>query len=466
MDKSAILNSNWAIMPEALKEIVSYDFSKLEDVVNSKIQEVADGGDSASTHKENLAKFMSQFEEKLYVDNSGTASIDISGPLMPNPGPMERYFLDAADSVRIAGLIRMAANSPDVKQLVMHINSPGGMVVGTPEVGNAVREFNEAGKTSYAFADTLMASAAYWIGSQATALYSTESAVVGSIGVIRPHVDATGYHEKMGLKVEVFRAGAHKVAGAMGTSLTDVQRDHIQAGVDKCHEQFKETVNTYRSVPAECMEGQTFYGKEACDLGLVDKVVKSIGSVIETAHAISEDDSMSISVDNTTGAMSNPKELNKDDDLKIEDVIAERDQLGEKVESLESSVDAKNAQISDLEGQVSELQSSATEASEKIESLEQELAEAKSAKDDLEKDFDEKVNAAAEEKAEELAESKAAKLAAQSGTEPAPVGASQGGESDDDQFASMSEAELWEHCSKIEDAEEKRKFYVQHIQVR
>jgi len=465
MDKATLLNSNWAITPEALKEIASYDFIKLDDAVRSQISTSENDGERAGSYKEQLASFMRQFEEQLYVSEGGIATLEISGPLMPNPGPAARYFMDAADSIRIAHLIQTATKSPEINQLILLINSPGGMVVGTPEIGAAVREFNAAGKTSYAFADTMMASAAYWIGSQATKLYSTSSAIIGSIGVLRPHVDASGLHDKMGLKVEVFRAGKHKVAGAMGTSLTEEQRQHIQDGVDKCHEEFRSNVTRVRKIAKEHMEGQVFYGADAMENGLIDRVISNCEPIYRAAKAISDENMSMVAVDTDTDSMKNqpsPVE-NAEDDLKIEDVVAESDELSSRIEELESSAESKDAEIAELKSKVEDLESKQEESSTKIEQLTQDRDEAISEKESLQEDFDQRVSEAAEVRAEELAEEKAAKLAADSGTDPAPVGA---GENSDENFAGMSESELWAECSKIENSDEKRAFYVKHIQSR
>jgi ClpP class serine protease len=100
-------------------------------------------------------------------------------------------------------------------------------VAGTPELAAAVASLNED-KPVYAFSSGLMASAAYWIASQARAIYATPSAQVGSIGVVQAVVDDSGALDRDGIKVEVFSVGKYKAMGAPGTSLTDDQRDLMQ----------------------------------------------------------------------------------------------------------------------------------------------------------------------------------------------------------------------------------------------
>jgi ClpP class serine protease len=102
----------------------------------------------------------------------------------------------------------------------LDIDSPGGTVAGTPELAAAVSALDQK-KPVYAFSSGLMASAAYWIASQARAIYATPSAQVGSIGVVQAVVDRSAAINAAGIKVEVFSVGKYKAMGAPGTPLTD-----------------------------------------------------------------------------------------------------------------------------------------------------------------------------------------------------------------------------------------------------
>jgi signal peptide peptidase SppA len=463
MENSTFLNSIWAITPEEFQRFASYDFSKLQDPLLIDKTNRTDSDDEPKSYRERVASFMRQFHEKIEVDESGVGTLRIEGPIMPNPDIFDRYYFNACDSVRIARLIRDAASHDEVKSLVLRINSPGGMVVGTPEVGNAIRDFNATGKISVAFADTLMASAAYWIGSQASVIATTESALVGSIGVIRPHVDATGAYEKFGIKVSIFRGGKHKVAGAMGTAMTEEQTDYIQAGVDECHAQFKATVNHHRTIAAEHMEGQVFYGADGMDKGLVDQIVAGLDGAYSATSGESLGKSMVISVDNPENAMSNPAPAPEASPekaeldsalLRVSELESENATATEQVATLTAERDSVAVERDSAQAKVTELEASLTEANTKLE-----MATA---------DFDEKVSAAAELKAIELAgplaEAKAAEIAARAGTDSAEIsGTAERNALDASEFASMSADQKWAHCASITDADQKRAFYVKHL---
>jgi signal peptide peptidase SppA len=198
----------------------------------------------------------------LSVEN-GIGVLAIDGPILRKPDVFARVFMGAADSGDIGAALREAAGRDDVKAVLLDIDSPGGTVAGTPELAAAVRSL-DAIKPVYAFSSGLMASAAYWIASQARAVYATPSAQVGSIGVVQAVLDDSAAIEAAGLKIEVFAVGKYKAMGAPGTPLTDDQRGLIRSNLEETAREFHAAVLARgRAIPAEAMEGQTFSGRQA-----------------------------------------------------------------------------------------------------------------------------------------------------------------------------------------------------------
>jgi signal peptide peptidase SppA len=202
-------------------------------------------------------------ENPLLTIEDGIGVIAIEGPILRKPDLMARVFLGATSSEEISEALREAAARPDIKAVFLNIDSPGGTVAGTPELAAAVASLDKQ-KPVYAFSSGLMASAAYWIASQARAIYATPSAQVGSIGVVQAVVDSSAAIDKAGIKVEVFSVGKYKAMGAPGTALTDDQRELIQSNLAEIAAEFHDAVlSRGRAIPAEAMEGQTFSGKQA-----------------------------------------------------------------------------------------------------------------------------------------------------------------------------------------------------------
>jgi signal peptide peptidase SppA len=202
-------------------------------------------------------------ENPLLTIEDGIGVIAIEGAILRKPDLFARVFLGATSSEEIGEALREAAGRNDIKAVFLNIDSPGGTVAGTPELAAAVASLNER-KPVYAFSSGLMCSAAYWVASQARAIYATPSAQVGSIGVVQAVIDSSAAIDKAGIKVEVFSVGKYKAMGAPGTALTDDQRELIQSNLAEIAAEFHDAVlSRGRAIPAEAMEGQTFSGKQA-----------------------------------------------------------------------------------------------------------------------------------------------------------------------------------------------------------
>lgn len=204
----------------------------------------------------------------------GIAEVPVNGPLMRNPGALEKIFLGAGDLTAIGRNVLNAARNPSVRGVLLTIDSPGGSVTGTPELADIVRSTAKL-KPVVAFTDGMAASAAYWIGSQASAIIASKSAQVGSIGVYIPWADMSKRAEMLGIKTGVVtnKEGTYKGMGYPGTSMTEAQMAHLKERADELFGMFKASVaSTRKRVPAEAMQGQTFFGYPAQAAGLIDAV--------------------------------------------------------------------------------------------------------------------------------------------------------------------------------------------------
>jgi len=209
----------------------------------------------------------------MSVLSDGVAIIPVEGTLARRPDVIELFY-GVEDTSNILDLVETAERNPEVKGALLDMDSPGGFITGGPEVADAVRRLDKT-KPVVAWSGGMMASLAYWIGSQAGSVVASRSAIVGSIGAFSAHFDYTKFLESLGIKVEIFKnsEGTFKAAGAFGTALTDEQRNHIQGRIQASFAEFKRAVTSARAgVHDEAMRGQTFSGAEAKRLGLVDRI--------------------------------------------------------------------------------------------------------------------------------------------------------------------------------------------------
>jgi signal peptide peptidase SppA len=184
----------------------------------------------------------------------------------------------ASDMGDISDAIDEMLANPAVKRIAFEIDSPGGTVVGTPELADKIASIP---LPTMSYARKLMASGAYYTGSQADYVYASPSAIVGSIGVVSVDESYEEAFKNMGIKVEVFRAGKYKAPNIAGEGYTQDMRAMEQATVEAMAEEFKQTVLRKRSMASrDDMEGQVFTGREAANKNLITGLASSFAEAL------------------------------------------------------------------------------------------------------------------------------------------------------------------------------------------
>ena len=169
-----------------------------------------------------------------------------------------------------------AVNDSNVSAIVVDVDSPGGAVAGVRELADEIYAARGK-KPMVAVANTLAASAAYWLGTAFPEFSVTDSGHVGSIGVFTMHQDVSKALEKDGVAVTLVHAGKYKVEGNPFTALDQDARDYLQAQVDSTYEEFVGAVARHRGasrkqVVSEFGEGRLVRAREAVDRGMADRI--------------------------------------------------------------------------------------------------------------------------------------------------------------------------------------------------
>lgn len=214
--------------------------------------------------------------------NGDLQIIPIVGSMVHRGGSM-----DAMSGIQsyqgIQGQIQSALDNPQVKQILLEMDSPGGSVAGAFDLKDFILEAKQK-KPIYAIAKDTMASAAYLIGSACTKVYATQTAGVGSIGVVAMHMDQTEKDKKEGLKPTFIYAGDYKVAGNPHAELEGQALSYLQESVMDSYEMFVKAVASNRGLDEKVIrdtEARVYRGEKAKELGLVDEVM-SMDSLLET----------------------------------------------------------------------------------------------------------------------------------------------------------------------------------------
>lgn len=260
-----MVQSPWAIAPEVLQEICGI-------YVSHTRREKLDVGALEARLGRPLGR-----KEAGYEVRDGVAVITIDGPISKRMNLLSQVSGGASTDLVMRDL-KDAADDKDVRSVLLQISSPGGTVDGTQELARMVRRV-DAIKPVVAVADGLMASAAYWIGSAARAVYAvSDTTQVGSIGVVATHVDVSRAEEAQGVKTTEITAGRYKRIASAYEPLSDEGRASIQDQVDYLYSVFVNDVAEHRGVSTEQVvsdmaDGRVFVGQQAVRRGLIDGIV-------------------------------------------------------------------------------------------------------------------------------------------------------------------------------------------------
>lgn len=206
---------------------------------------------------------------------NAVARIRIEGPIEQKASIWTLLFGGAALDM-IAAEFDAALADPDVKGILLEVDSPGGPVYGVPELAKRIRAARGT-KPIVATANAEAASAAYYLASQADEVVVTPSGQVGSIGVIYLHTDLTGMAEQQGVAFRIFRSQERKADVNPYESLSEEAAADIQGKVDAYDAMFVQDVARGRGVSVDKVRrdygaGRMFLAKEALKAGLVDRV--------------------------------------------------------------------------------------------------------------------------------------------------------------------------------------------------
>lgn len=204
----------------------------------------------------------------------GIAVLPARGIIVKRPTILGLFFQETATE-DLASDFQAALGDTSVHSLVLHVDSPGGVVDGTESLANLI--YGARGrKPIIAVIDGVGASAAYWLAAAADKVYITgETTEVGSIGVVATHVDVSKADEARGVKVTEIVAGKYKRVDSSHAPLSADGRAALQNAVDTLYGVFVGAVAKFRGVSEDRIAGteaRLFFGSQAVKAGLVDGI--------------------------------------------------------------------------------------------------------------------------------------------------------------------------------------------------
>ena len=198
-------------------------------------------------------------EKNLHPNN--LQSINLSGPIMEVSEVLQQ--------------IEKAQKNPDIKGVLLIVNSPGGAVAPSLEVAYAIKRLKEQ-KPIVVYAQGMFTSGGYYAGIWANKIIANPGAMVGSIGVIMQSADASELLSKIGIKSQSVQAGKYKKVGTPDRPWEDFEINELNKVIQGTYDMFTRDVADARGLDYSKRDiyanAHIFTSKQAMDVGLVDKL--------------------------------------------------------------------------------------------------------------------------------------------------------------------------------------------------
>lgn len=261
---STFLNSQWMILPDSMANIVALAQQLLDspEALNRALND-------SEAEPEMVAK-----ETGKRLENTRTVEIRGDVAVIPVTGPIFRYanmctaFCGAVSVAELATDFNSVLNNPKVKSILFEIDSPGGEASGICEFADHI--FEARGKKPMtAYVSAYGCSAAYWIASAADEIVLSDTAAVGSIGVV-----STVRKKKDDNTMEIVSTQSPNKRPDMET---EEGRALMQTYVDDLASVFVSRVARNRGVAVEKVlsdygQGDIMVGQKAIQAGLADRL--------------------------------------------------------------------------------------------------------------------------------------------------------------------------------------------------
>ncbi|HVM62980.1 MAG TPA: signal peptide peptidase SppA [Verrucomicrobiae bacterium] len=230
----------------------------------------ATDGLSVTTHR---GRYQEQYVEGEEDAKDKIAVIYVTGVINSSE---DGYSTEDGMVGDIEDQLQQAVDDKHVKAIILKIDSPGGEVVASDTIYQAVVDAREKKKV-VAYIDTMGASGAYYVAVAADYIVANELSITGSIGVIMESFTFDGLADKVGIKFYTFKSGKYKDILNPTREPTEDEKALVQGMVMEVYDKFVGIVAQERDMKVDDLknglaDGRILSGKQALDAGFVDEL--------------------------------------------------------------------------------------------------------------------------------------------------------------------------------------------------
>ena len=244
-------------------------------VVFSLIKGTITSGSNSKKDDAELNGYLTEFLQEQSVTKLTLKKGDSSAVIqkISIEGEINAEMTNTYSRGSVLNQIKEAKNNPNVKAILLSVNSPGGGVYETVELYNALKN---SGKDVYVSMKKTAASGGYYVSTPAKKIFVNTETTTGSLGVIMSYVSAQKFLNDHGIKQETIRSGEQKAVGGLTEDLPESTRKILQEQNKEAYERFVKAIAEGRHLSEDevkkLADGRTYTGTQAVANKLADKV--------------------------------------------------------------------------------------------------------------------------------------------------------------------------------------------------
>lgn len=191
-------------------------------------------------------------------------------------GEIGEYAGAGINCAELVPIIVSLAENDNVEGLVLRVNSPGGSVFGSEQIGEALDYFQSKGKPLAVSMGGYAASGGYWISAGADRIFADQLTITGSIGIFGLVPNISKLAANVGIHPQTVGTNPEVQFPSIFYPMSATQKAALQKNIERGYEKFIERVAKGRKKTPDYIksiaEGRVWSAFEAQKLGLVDEL--------------------------------------------------------------------------------------------------------------------------------------------------------------------------------------------------
>ncbi|CAM3152632.1 signal peptide peptidase SppA [Filibacter tadaridae] len=249
--------------------------------------------DFSSFFDEMISTSASGYEETVIEEGTGNDKIAVltldgviqdmgtASSIFSPAGYNHQFFMNQLDEILV---------DENVKGVILRVNSPGGGVVESADIYDAIQEIQTTREIPlYVSMGGMAASGGYYVSAPADKIFVNHETITGSIGVIMESVNYSKLAEKYGIDFNTIKTGPYKDIMSGSRPMKDEERAMLQEMINDSYERFVDIIEEGRGMTEadvkKIADGRIMNGRQAIEAGLAD----DYGKVDDVIGAMKED---------------------------------------------------------------------------------------------------------------------------------------------------------------------------------